>query len=156
MSYSGDPSASVIDAIRFWAQDTGTPELLSDDEIDYLATFAGVDAETNPIDAAALVADRIAAKYAGDVSITSDGVSYSGDALQQRYSTLAGALRKQAIRSSGRVPAPFVGGMYRSRQFGIGMDDNPSGQSQTRRRLELDDDRSWLNVPDPDPFYGGR
>lgn len=153
MSYSGDPSSSVIDAIRFWAQDTGTPELLNDNEIDYLVEFAGVDADEDPLDAAALVAERIAAKFAGEVSVTSDGVSYSGQELQQRYATLAGALRKQAIRTSGRGPVPFIGGLHRHRQFGVGMHDNPQGQSQTYRPTAEDD--LWRSVPDSDPFAGG-
>lgn len=155
MAYSGDPAASAIDAIRFWAQDTGTPALLNDNEIQYLADIAGVDVETDPIEAAALAAERIAAKYVGDVTISADGVSYSGADLQQRYGLLAAALRKQAIRVSGRVPVPFIGGQRRGRQFGIGMHDNPQAHSQTYHP-HLDDDRSWLDVPDPDPFYDSR
>jgi hypothetical protein len=130
MAYSGDPTSSPLDAIRFWAQDTGASPLLNDAEIDYLTDFAGVDPEENPIDAAALVADRIAAKYVGDVNINADGVSYSGDQLQSRYSALAKELRRQAGRSSGRESVPYVGGLQDGRQFGIRMHDNPQAGSQ--------------------------
>jgi hypothetical protein len=128
VAYSGDPSASGVDAVRFWVQDTGTPGLLTDDEIDYLITFSRLDPLESPIEIAATAADRICAKYAGRVSINADGVSYSGETLQQKYSTLADRLRKEAARVQGGVP--FVGGLHCARQFSLGMGDNPEGHSQ--------------------------
>lgn len=133
MSYSGDPSNSSIDAVRFWAQDTGTPGLLSDGEIQYLSDFSGLDLDSAPIAVAAMVAERIGAKYAGEVSISSDGVTYSGDQLQQKYSTLAVDLRKQSLRISASGSTPVVGGLRREGNFAIGQDDNPEGYSQHYR-----------------------
>jgi hypothetical protein len=138
MAYDGDPSASPIDAVRFWAQDTGDPPLLSDDEIDYLITFLD-DPEVSPITVAAFVCDRIAAKYVGQVSISADGVSYSGDQLMQRYTTLAAELRKTLKRTNEHFAPPYVGGVLygeralagvRQPVFGVGMFDNPEGSTQ--------------------------
>lgn len=131
MSYSGDPSTSGLDAVRFWAQDTGTTGLLSDGEVEYLIAYSGLDPVGEPIEVAAIVADRIAAKYAGEVSINSDGVSYSGDQLQQKYGALAKELRQTHARISSMASYPFVGGLQRGRNFGVGMHDNPGGYDQT-------------------------
>jgi hypothetical protein len=140
VSYSGDPGASGIDAIRFWVQDTGTPELLTDDELEYLVTFSGLDPEVSPIDIAAIAAERIGAKYAGRVSINADGVSYSGEALQQKYALLATSLRKQAARTQGESGVPFIGGLGAGRNFGVAMHDNPEGSYQ-REPAEAWDER---------------
>jgi hypothetical protein len=130
MSYGGDPSGSETDAVRFWAQDTGTTELLNDAEYDYLIAYSGLDPNTDPVEIAALAADRIAAKYAGDVSISADGVSYSGDQLYQKFQALAKELRHTARERSGWNAAPFVGGLGRGRQFAIAMHDHPGAPSQ--------------------------
>lgn len=131
MTYSGNPAASGLDAVRFWAQDTGATGLLSDGEITYLIAFTRQDPVVAPIEIAAVVADRIASKYAGEVTISSDGVNYSGEQLQQKYATLAIELRKQAIRLNGLGATPFVGNLGVDANFGIGMDDNPEGYAQS-------------------------
>lgn len=138
MAYDGDPSSSEANAVRFWAQDTGTPPLLTDAEIDYLIAYVDDD-EASPVYIAALAADRIASKYVGEINISADGVSYSGDQLQQRYAALATELRRTARRETERFAAPYVGGVkvgehalagVREPQFGIGMFDNPEGGNQ--------------------------
>lgn len=134
MSYSGDPANSGVDAVRFWAQDTGTTGLLNDEEIEYLITFSGLDPVSSPLDIAALAADRIAAKYAGEVSISADGVSYSGDQLYLKYVTLAKELRQSARQMAGWNAQPFVGGLRWGRNLGVGMHDNPTGSRQILRR----------------------
>lgn len=134
MPYSGDPSASAVDAVRFWVQDTGKPPLLSDTEIEYLIAFSGVDAAGAPIQVAVLAANQIAAKYAGEVSISADGVNYSGDQLAQKYTALASQLRNADNQRRAYGAAPYVGGILTGEappwgtnppQFGIGKDDNP-------------------------------
>jgi hypothetical protein len=140
VSYSGDPSASGIDAIRFWVQDTGAPELLTDDELEYLVAFSGLDPEVSPIDIAAIAAERIAAKYAGYVTISADGVSYSGEGLQQKYNQLAVSLRKQAARTQAESGVPFIGGLGGGRNFGVAMHDNPEGSYQ-REPVQVWDER---------------
>jgi hypothetical protein len=141
MPYSGDPSDSEIDAVRFWAQDTGTPPLLTDAEIQYVIDFYANDPDivTSPVLVAAVCCDRIASKYVGWVNISADGVSYSGDQLQQRYSTLAAELRKTEKQLLASGAAPYVGGVLvgqypdpavQEPNFGIGMNDNPEGYPQ--------------------------
>jgi len=147
MSYSGDPSTSGTDAVRFWAQDTGDPELLSDPEIDYLATYSGLDPDVYPIDIAALAADRIAAKYAGSVTINADGVSYSGGELYQKYQGLAKELRQTARVQAGQGGAPYIGNWATGKQFGIGMHDNPQAIVQS---WELTGDDALAQLVDPD------
>jgi hypothetical protein len=138
MPYDGDPAGSEVNAVRFWAQDTGAIPLLTDDEIDYLISYVNDD-QASPVYIAALAADRIASKYVGQVAINADGVSYSGDQLQQRYGALATELRRTARRQTERFAAPYVGGVkmgeaalagVREPQFGIGMFDNPEGGNQ--------------------------
>lgn len=139
MPYSGDPSASDIDAVRFFAQDTGTAPLLSDPEVQYLIDLAGVDATVAPRFIAAQAAELIAARYAGEVSITADGVTYSGDQLQTKYTQLAQNLRDAERRERVNGAFPYVGGVLRGEppspavlppNFGIGMDDNPQAGYQ--------------------------
>lgn len=130
MGYGGDPSASGIDAVRFWAQDTGSPELLSDAEYDYLIDFTGLDPDQDPLDIAAYAADRIAAKFAGEVSISADGVNYSGDQLYAKYQALAKELRQTARDRTGQGARPFVGGLGRGRQFALAMHDHPGAPTQ--------------------------
>jgi hypothetical protein len=143
MPYSGDPATSPIDEVRFWAQDTGTPPLLSDPEITSLINYYVVDfpdGQASPLLVAALAADRIAAKYVGFVNISADGVNYSGDQLQQRWSALAKSLREseKTLRVAGA--GPYVGGILRNQapppgveppEFGIGMNDNPEAMDQS-------------------------
>jgi hypothetical protein len=147
MAYSGDPSTSGLDAVRFWAQDTGTPELLSDNEIDYLITFSGLDPDASPLDIAALAADRIAAKYAGMVTINADGVNYSGDQLYQKYQALGKELRQSARTTQGWSAIPFSGSSPMGRQFAIGMHDNPGATLQT---LQPSGDELLAATVDPD------
>lgn len=146
MAYSGDPSTSGNDAVRFWAQDTDDPQLLNDAEIDYLSAYTGLDPEIYPIDVAALAADRIAAKYAGLVSINADGVSYSGDQLGQKYQALAKELRQTARTRAGEGGSPYVGNWATGRQFGVGMHDNPQATTQS---WELTGDDKLAALVDP-------
>lgn len=132
MAYSGDPSSSGLDAVRFWCQDTGVTPLLSDTEISYVISFLGLNPVTAPIESAAACADRIAAKYAGMVSINADGVSYSGDQLMLKYANLGKELRDTSRRISGEGATPFIGGQSTvGPNFGLGMHDNPEAYSQT-------------------------
>jgi hypothetical protein len=143
MPYSGNPSDSELDAVRFWAQDTGQTPFLSDAEINYVISFYEDDATgattVSPVLIAAACCDLIASKYVGWVNINADGVSYSGDQLQQRYNALAAELRKTEKRLTVSGAFPYVGGILTNESpppgvappnFGIGMDDNPEGFRQ--------------------------
>lgn len=109
-SYSGDPSSSDLDEVRFYLQDTDTnDQLLTDEEvqfvIDSLANVYG-----SNLYAAAQCAERIAAKFAREVSISADGVVTGLNELQEKYETLAASLRAQAESNLGAGAEVFAGG----------------------------------------------
>lgn len=132
-SYADHPLTSQTDEVRFLIHDTDeATALLSDEEIAYII---GRQASVydDMLMAAALCAEIIAGRYAGEVSISSDGVSYSGDQLQQKYRGLAEALRTTYKSLSAVGGAPSAGGISRYEHpdrtvrplsFGKGMHDN--------------------------------
>lgn len=94
-SYSGDPSSSILDEVRFWCQDTVEPRpLLFDEEITYLIN-KWLEPTGSPIFVAAVACEVIAAKLTAEISVSADGVSVSLGELQQKYITLAARLRDQ-------------------------------------------------------------
>lgn len=107
-TYDGDPSASARDAVRFLAGDTDEDEpLVSDEEIAYLLTQ-----ESNHYEAAALVCEALASKFARETSVSGDGFSESGGELHRQFTERANKLRMQA---GGRSkPRPYVGGISHS------------------------------------------
>ena len=134
MPYSGNPANSTLDAIRFYAQDTGNPPLLSDNEVTYLLNLFTPLNGGDPMLCGAYVADIIANRFASEVSISADGVTYSGEQLQQKYQAVAKSLRDSYREIAGmNAPAPYVGGILyedypapgtRPPNFGIGAADN--------------------------------
>lgn len=141
MAYSGDPSAGPIDAVRFWLQDTGATPLLSDPEILYMISVTTDDAGGNPVLVAAHCCSVIRAKYAGETAISGDGITYSGDQLQAKYSQLESGLRAEYARQVSSDATPLVGAASCrvSPMFGIGMHDNPEA--------------GWQNYRGYDPYY---
>lgn len=131
-SYSGDPADSDLDEVRFLLGDTATPSLLTDEEIEYLIAKL----ETTYSDMTAVAsygAEAIATRYAGEVTISADGVSYSGEQLQDKYCKLASDLRAQYERLQARGAEAYAGGTnvwdlwprdVVPLNFGIGMHDN--------------------------------
>lgn len=100
--YSGDPSTSDKDAVRFLLGDTNdADQQLQDEEIAWLLLQ-----HTNPFLAGALGAERIASKYARLTSKSVGGLSISYGDRQSQYSNLAAALREEAERT-GATPTPF-------------------------------------------------
>lgn len=149
-SYSGNPSTSPTDAIRFWLQDTDVPDnaLLQDEEIQYFTTLLAPLNGADPQIVASYCATVIAGRYAGEVSITADGVTYSGDQLQQKYTTLASTLLSQYNQLRALSGAPYVGGIERGdwpdpslrpKNFELGMDDNFRAGRQTGYWSDDDD-----------------
>lgn len=130
MPYSGDPSDSTIDAVRFWLNDVSDPPLLTDMEIEYVISFDPFIAD-DPLLIAAECAMKLASKYAGQVAITADGVSYSGNQLADKYNQLASTLRTESAQRStrGAVPVP-ASDCYIPRNYRIGMFDNPQAGVQ--------------------------
>jgi hypothetical protein len=105
-TYSGDPQTSPKDAVRFLIGDTdAAAELISDEEIEFLLTV-----ERNQYLAAARAAETIAATFTREVQASAEGMSFSGDALMDRYFELADRLRAMA-RKLTRLAPPYVGGI---------------------------------------------
>ena len=94
-TYSGDPSASEKDQVRFYVGDVdSTFPLLTDEEIGFLLTQWD-EAYNGPLYVAAVAAEVISGRFAREVSVSADGVSAQIGELQQRYDTLANSLRDQ-------------------------------------------------------------
>jgi hypothetical protein len=104
-TYSGNPSSSDHDAVRFLVGDTDAAEpKVSDEEIAFLlGEWADV------YQAAAAAADHMSATASSWMSYSADGNSLNLSELQSKYSLLADALRGQGRRRN-RV-APYAGGI---------------------------------------------
>ena len=114
-SYSGDPGANSIDAVRFLLGDTVEAEaIFTDEEISWALTQ-----NSNVYFAGALIADGAVAKFSGgsnsNVKTKTVGalsISYSDSEKAQEYRKLAGQLRvKGAINSKWQ---PYSGGISRA------------------------------------------
>ncbi|CAB4195108.1 hypothetical protein UFOVP1279_44 [uncultured Caudovirales phage] len=108
MSYSGDPSASPLDEVRFIIGDTNSlDEKLTDDEIDYLLTKW-----VDPMKTAHAAAMSLVALYTGKMnkSIGSTSVDYSQ--LMQQYQSLASSIARRGGFSTVAMTAiPLAGGL---------------------------------------------
>ena len=132
MSYSGDPSFSDVDAIRFLVGDTNSDdELLSDSEIEWLLDqwLTRYDSVTY---VAAVAAETIAGKFAREVTVSADGVSVGSSELQSKFEQLATSLRDQ-YKAEIVAGAPDAGGVLwgetydttiKPLSFSKGMHDN--------------------------------
>lgn len=105
-TYNGDPSTNDVDAVRFLVGDTETTDqLASDEEIQwFLAEWPDV------YEAAASLCDAIAAKFARQVSVSADGMSFSGDQLSRNFARRATALRDMSGKQR-KAGIPYVGGI---------------------------------------------
>jgi hypothetical protein len=128
-SYSGDPSASPLDELRFWIGDTdSTDAQLSDQEVKYLLR-----SNNDSVTAAAIEAcRRLISKYSRYVD------QKTGD-IDIKYSQKIGQLEATISHiRAGMNPVPYAGGISQSdietvqddddRQgpvFSLGMMDNP-------------------------------
>lgn len=117
--YSGDPSSTPKDEVRFLLRDTASPFELTNEEIYWALGESG----SNTYLAAALCADTLVAKFAKyvDKSVGPLKISYKDQVTN--YAELAKSLRSKAARFSGAGPqftTPAKGSLFQ-----IGMDDNP-------------------------------
>ena len=103
MPYGGDPSASFVDAVRYLIGDTGTTELVSDAEINYLRSTVG----DNVLAVAAEAARNLSHKYAALVDQTVGKISVSYSQKAKQYQDLYNSLRRRAGQS-GRI---YAGGI---------------------------------------------
>lgn len=102
-SYSGDPSASTLDEVRFLIGDTDIDDQqLSDEEITYLLAEY-----ESALPAAIAAAEGIAAKYARLVDQKTGDIDVKFSQRAAHYSQLAADLR----RKIGILAEPYVGGI---------------------------------------------
>jgi hypothetical protein len=137
-TYSGDPSGSDIDAIRFYVQDTDPQDMLiTDEEIDFLIG-QWTPVYGNNLMVASMVAEAIAAKFTREVAYSADGVSVGVQELQQKYNDLASSLRDQ-YKQYDIGSGPVVGGILFSdvkdpsikpTLWSVGMHDNARAGNQ--------------------------
>ena len=153
-TYSGDPSSSSIDQVRFLLGDTDSTDklTLSNEEITWLIS----EWDNNLYFAAAAGAEQLAGQFAREVTYASDGVTYTGTELQQKYLQLATQLRVEYKRK-GRLGLPYDGSNdpayqdWRSRteEIGIGMHDI------RRSGANMDEDSGAPDDPLTSPFSPG-
>lgn len=136
-SYSGDPSSSQKDEVRFLLGDTDVAnQLISDEEIAYLLTKY-----SSPLGAAAHGARAIAAKLTSVVDEKTGDISVSNSKLASQYRDLAEQLQGQIGETDIMV---YAGGISESDvlsneqdtdrvdgEFEIGMDDDITGFGQS-------------------------
>lgn len=121
-TYSGDPSSTSRDAVRFLIGDTdNTSQLVTDEEIAYILTQEG-----SASSAAARVCRSLAAKYARfmDQSVGDLNISYS-----QRFKQFSEMAAKLESDASSRTGIPYAGG--------ISQTDKDSRESDTDRILPV-------------------
>lgn len=137
-TYSGDPSESDLDEVRFLVGDTdSTDQLLSDEVIEYLIAKWTPVYDSN-IMVAAMAAESIAAKFTREISYSADGVSVGVNELQTKYDNLAASLRDQYKQHdigggpsvSGVMWAEYPDPTVRPTIFSIGITDNPKAGEQ--------------------------
>ena len=155
-TYSGDPSTSDDDAVRFLIGDTGpvapatTPVfLLFNEEIAYLLTqYPGI------LSAAAAGADALCAKFSRQVDELTGDLQRKCSQKSKQYGMLADKLRAQSSDPLTSVPIPFAGGIscadIRSRieDFDRYPDIFNIGENDSRRGQGLKTDlRNGLTIP---------
>ena len=133
-SYTGSPSTSANDRVRFLIQDVTDPGLLSDEEIAWMMTEEGGDAYRTSA-ALCLVLARRFATQPGSRSIGDVSISYSD--LTDRYTKLAASLTARSARTS--VPTPYLGGLLQSDK-----DANDSSLNDHVPRV-FADSKTWVN-----------
>lgn len=132
-TYSGDPSATLLDELRFWVQDTDPAvQLLTDEECRYLLV-KWLPVSDSIVFTAAVACEVVSAKFAGEVAVSADGVSVSTGDLQEKYLRLAARLREQYKADLASSAVPSVSGIMwdtswdssiKPLVFGVGSMDN--------------------------------
>lgn len=132
-SYSGDPSDSDLDKVRFLLQDVEASEpFLENEEIQYLLdTYLDRWNSVTPV--AALAAEVLSNRFAREMAVSGDGVSIGTDTLMERFNQVATNLR-ELYKSEGATETfldDFSGVLAHGfddslapLNFGLGMHDN--------------------------------
>lgn len=147
-NYSGRPTTSERDKVRFLVGDTcSTDPLVSDNEIEY-----ALNENSNPVLAAAIVARHLAAKFSRLVSSSVGSVSSSCDQKAKAFLALAKELDPCDVTKSAATRAlPSFGGRTYSEKltydtdsdavqpsFSRGQDDMPGGPDDSNKTNEWD------------------
>lgn len=110
-TYTDDPAGVPRDAVRFALGDTDEAEqLCSDSEVAYALAQKG----GNALLAAAFLADRLAARFSRDESVSVDGVSLGGAGRAAAFRTLAARLRAEAADAAAPPPGGAIAGAPRN------------------------------------------
>lgn len=141
-TYSGDPSSSSRDAIRFMIGDTDTTDqLLSNEEINYVLVEQGTLHRS-----AAECAFAISAKFARLMSRSIGGLSADFSAKHRQYEELG----KRLVREDELSPvSPFISGFSRSAKEAEELDTD---RETTFSRKGIHDN---LRVYPADDYYDG-
>ncbi len=129
-SYSGDPSRTPRDGVRFYVGDTNRQRpLLDDREVDFALA-----ANPNPLIAAAVLAEHLMGKFAREADVTVGPVSKSFSSISEAFSKKAEQLRCEANKRAGvSFPAITIQGKRNLQEnenltrpaFLVGLTDNP-------------------------------
>lgn len=104
-TYSGNPSSSSLDAVRFRIGDTDTEDqLVTDEEIAYLLTEWG-----NVPSASIAACEAIAAKFSRLADRQIGNLRISASQKSEQYRQLAATLRRQ----QAMLVIPYAGGISR-------------------------------------------
>lgn len=126
-SYSGDPSTSPKDRVRFELADTAkNAPILSDEEIDFCITQ-----ESTIEGAIAKGAETITAKFRRQVNVRVGQLSLDYQARAQQYEALALQWRQVAKGANNSMPTSVAtegGGPF----FWRGMHDNPGADTSVK------------------------
>lgn len=143
-TYSGNPSSSSRDAIRFLIGDTDTTDqLLSNEEIDYIISVQGASNR-----AASEAARAVAAKYARLMSRSIGGLSADFSAKYRQYLELANSL---LTTEETHPVSPYISGYNRPAKDAI--EDNPDRESTFSRKGIMDNRRVYPVDDYGTPYY---
>lgn len=129
-TYSGDPSVSDKDAVRYWINDTDASSFaLTDPEINYALTQYG-----NPLLAAAACARSLAAKYAKLVDKTLGPLRLSYSQRSKAYLDLAATLQSQGEQSGVSI---YAGGTSLSDMAAVDANSDRNPQPFSRKQFDI-------------------
>lgn len=126
-SYSGDPSASSLDKVRFLSGDTDTNnQQISNEEITFLLSEWNSDAYIAASEACVAIAGKLTAKADMSRSVGDLSISTQYGAQAGAFMGRAERLREQAGRAAAPVANFFTddnSNVFGPTRFSVGMDE---------------------------------
>jgi len=131
-TWTGNPAASIIEAIRWEVGDTASANpKFSDEEVQY-----AYDQEGSVLGAAAHLCEQLSSRYAESINRQLGSLRVDARDMTTSYANKAAALRKSAVKYA----VPYGGGISLSKQelfdadtdiipaqFDVGIHDNKQG-----------------------------